>query len=161
MDILSTGYGSQYLVVFYVFPDRFKLGLNCPAPVPPSGCSRGTASWNMDARYSGFRLPSYPAIQQLGLTCTANSLCVMIVFAVCECWKIMNNAQMILLSLLWPLPPSFTENFKRGVYLLLTMVIIIICHLWLEIEVCKNYLFHAINADSCRPFIFLSQDCHC
>ena len=115
MDILSTGSGSQYLVVFYVFPNRFKLGLNCPAPVPPSGCSRGTASWNMDARYSGFRLPSYPAIQQLGLTCTANSLCVMIVFAVCECWKIMNNAQMILLSLLWPLPPGFTENFKRGV----------------------------------------------
>ena len=76
MDILSTGSGCQYLVVFYVFPDRFKLGLNCPAPVPPPGCccSRGTASWNMDARYSGFRLPSYPPAW-LGLKLLSRQIC--------------------------------------------------------------------------------------
>ena len=158
MDILSTGSGCQYLVVFYVFPDRFKLGLNCPAPVPPPGCccSRGTASWNMDARYSGFRLPSYPAAW-LGLKLLSRQIwswCVIIFGLLLHVYVEAEN--------LWTMSKCCCL-----VCCGLLLILVIICALGWKLKFVLHKLFFCyfgrppLTNHGLAGLLFLSQDCHC
>ena len=167
MDILSTGSGCQYLVVFYVFPDRFKLGLNCPAPVPPPGCrcSRGTASWNMDARYSGFRLPSSPptslARPQATFTANMELMCDNVwplAACVCGCGKIMNMPKCCCLvccgcGLLLILVIICALGWKLKFALHKLFLAILGSHHSLTMGLPAFYFFRRIASDCQRPII--------